>query len=517
MNGAIVIDKLTTFAASSATALRKLSDPLWKTLTFSLADDSVYPAKAVCAAIEKGGLSVAYGSTFLSRTIIKGARDYPLEAGKFPQPDVFASSLSLAVNDLGAVKPDITLSIPKAWAIIKTTEFPVTIKENLSNVVAYELDRITPFSSEDAYFDFKVIGEKEEKLILLIIAAKADPIKPYIEALAGKGLNVCRITVNISGIETLCRFADKKAENVFVEIRNDGYEGALFLNDMIAGSFSGTFNAEDNTSKLNMIAKEIAPLIDTLKIREKPALLNVIFRDNNPVLKEMLRSGLPCTVRVLNETGVNLKVPGYSNVFPYAAVGGALEALWTKAAGLNLLLRGLHEKPKAPVALTIILLLSIIIMWVLYIIAPLKIEEERAIEIDRQIALRKDEIKKIEALKKEIEAVKTELSAIHDFKQGKPMALNILKELTAILPKSAWLSRVRITETAVELEGYSASATGLLSKLEASSFFKKAEFASPTFRDAKMNADRFNIKMEIEGFTKETQVKKTASEKDEEE
>ena len=53
MNSAIVIDKLTTFAASSTLALRKLSDPLWRMLTFSLADDSVYPAKAVCAAIEK--------------------------------------------------------------------------------------------------------------------------------------------------------------------------------------------------------------------------------------------------------------------------------------------------------------------------------------------------------------------------------------------------------------------------------------------------------------------------------
>jgi general secretion pathway protein L len=156
-------------------------------------------------------------------------------------------------------------------------------------------------------------------------------------------------------------------------------------------------------------------------------------------------------------------------------------------------------------------------MWTLYIIAPLKIEEKRVIEIDRQIALRKDEIKKIVALKKEIEAVKTELSAISDFKQGKPMALNILKELTAILPKNTWLSRVRITETTVELEGYSASATGILSKLEASSYFKKVEFASPTFRDARMNADRFNIKMEIEGFTKETQVIKAVSEKNEEE
>ncbi|MBS1113512.1 MAG: Fimbrial assembly family protein, partial [Nitrospirae bacterium] len=97
------------------------------------------------------------------------------------------------------------------------------------------------------------------------------------------------------------------------------------------------------------------------------------------------------------------------------------------------------------------------------------------------------------------------------------MSLDILKELTAILPKSAWLSRVRVSETNVDLEGYATSASGLLSKLEASSFFKKVEFASPTFRDTRMNADRFNIKMEIEGVNTEALKVKEVTDDEEEE
>jgi general secretion pathway protein L len=83
----------------------------------------------------------------------------------------------------------------------------------------------------------------------------------------------------------------------------------------------------------------------------------------------------------------------------------------------------------------------------------------------------------------------------------------MLKELTTILPKSAWLTRVRLTDTAVEIEGYAASATELLPKLEESPFFKKVEFASPTFRDARLNSDRFVIKMEIEGTGSPGKVK----------
>jgi general secretion pathway protein L len=78
------------------------------------------------------------------------------------------------------------------------------------------------------------------------------------------------------------------------------------------------------------------------------------------------------------------------------------------------------------------------------------------------------------------------------------MVLNLIKEMTGVLPKNTWLSRLRITDSTIEIEGYSASATEILPKLEASTYLKKAEFSSPTFRDTRLNADRFIIKMEIE-------------------
>ena len=75
--------------------------------------------------------------------------------------------------------------------------------------------------------------------------------------------------------------------------------------------------------------------------------------------------------------------------------------------------------------------------------------------------------------------------------------------MTHALPKNTWLSRMRVTESTVEIEGYAASATDILPKLEGSPYFKKVEFASPTFRDSRMNSDRFIIKMEIEGLPEE--------------
>jgi general secretion pathway protein L len=204
----------------------------------------------------------------------------------------------------------------------------------------------------------------------------------------------------------------------------------------------------------------------------------------------------------LNETDIRIKLPGAQKDIPYAAVGGMFESLSPKARGVNLLSRGRYEMPKTPFGLTLALTLSLLALLVIYMVAPLRVEGRRLGEIDRQIAARKDEVRKVEALKKEIDELNTDITTIMNFKEGKPKALDIVKELTTILPKTTWLTRVRVTDTTVEIEGYASSATEMLPKLEASKLFKKAEFASPTFRDARMNSDRFVIKMEIEGIKK---------------
>ena len=130
---------------------------------------------------------------------------------------------------------------------------------------------------------------------------------------------------------------------------------------------------------------------------------------------------------------------------------------------------------------------------------PLYLEKQKIMAIDKEISARKETIKKIEILRKEYDSLQDGASAIEGFKQSKPDALEILKELTVILPKSAWLTRVHLNDASVAVEGYATSATNILPKIEASPYFTKVEFTSPTIRDIRMNADRFVIRMELEG------------------
>ncbi len=504
MTGAIALQKLVTISSESIARAKRLAKPLRKILFFSLADETILPKRALALSIEPGQLSIIYGSRFFSRIKVKGTRTSPFEEGKYPSPANVASALTLARNDLRALGSEITLSIPKAWAVARWAELPITVKENLADVISYELDRLTPFNSENAFYDFRILGEEDRKLRIMLIAAKDDLIKPYLEAIKEKGITVDRVTTSPSAIATFCSHSQTHQNIIFANIGAAGYEVGLVVDSLLTSFCADNIDPNDGSSSLDAVVEEINRCAAAAKRGGTPRL---VLCNGEEGLGKQLKEMLPSAISVLDGMDAALELPqGLGRISP-AAGGSMLESLWPQAKGFNLLQKGRREKPATPVIFTLVLVIALLALGILYIVAPLRVEEKRLEEIERRVAAIRGEVKKVEALKKQVDALESEVSTVNGFKKDKPMTLQILKELTAILPKSAWLTRVRITDTTVEIEGYAAAATDLLPKLEASPYLKKVEFASPTFRDVRLNSDRFVIKMEIEVPGKEAEGK----------
>ncbi len=497
------IRKITSAAFNTSAALRKVILPLRNVLAFNLADERITYKKELCVAIERSGVSVAYGTRFLSSVSVKGAKHYPSEDRAYPQPKEAASSVLLAINEFRAAGAGITLSIPKAWAVIKIAEFPVTVKKNLSDVIAYELDRLVPFSPEEAFYDFSITGETAEKITIVIAAAKADMLNGYREALGEAGLTVNRVTLNLMSLGALCHSLAKKKDFLFIGTDGDEYNGALFRAGSISGVANGRFSADDDTSRADTIAAEIKPLVAAAKKSNTAPQLFALLTGCRTALKERLRTSLAFPVSLLDEIDTGLNIPPGQKNLPYTAFGGVMESLRPGPQKFNLMSRGRHLKEKIPIGLSILLSALLIALWIVYLIAPIQVEKKRLGDIERQIRLRKSGMKDLETLNKEIDALNSEIETVSGFKENGPMTLTILRELTTILPTSVWLTRVRITQSTVEIEGNSSSASGILSKLESSKYFRKAEFSSPTFRDVRLGADHFNVRMEIRGSKEE--------------
>lgn len=542
INATMAYKRLNSLLPAATEKMRRIPVAIWKALSFSVADDRIAPKESLCISIEKGGISVAAGSRLFSRYRIKAFRQYPAEeSGQYPRPEKAASLAAASLADFKAGKAETIMCIPREWTIFQIADFPATVRENLPDAVSYELDRLTPLSPENAYYDYRVTGEREERLCISLTVANAEFVNRYLDAFRDKGVAVGVVTSETSAINALLRHIDasprspvsgyalklrerqtpgfrsaagwlrslpfrakalrqslksRKANIIYLKATDHAYELFLSAGGTIVSSHSGVAEAQDGRATGDAVAAEINRMAAALRARGKGMDFVASFNDVAPL---ELEERLSVPVRALRDADLKIVFTNRTGEVPHTAVGGVMESLSPQARGANLLSRGRHEREKTPLLATAVLALALFVIGIANLVMPLQMDEQRLHTIERQMAGLKEEVNKAEALQRERDRLDDEISTISGFKEDNPMTLAIIKDITAILPRSAWLTKLRITDKTVDIEGYaSVSPADLLPKLEASRYLQKVEFASPTVKDTRMNADRFVFKMEIE-------------------
>jgi Tfp pilus assembly protein PilN len=504
MIGTDAFDAFRTRVLNFVESDRQLWDAVHRVLTFSPADDEIAYGKKISVSIEKSRLSVVSASRFLSRVWINRFSTYPLGDEKYHEGrDHPHALLNYDIQLPRASGNGVTLCVPKSWVVVRTVELPPVVKEDLAGVVAYELDRLTPFGQDEAYYDFQPLEEKENKLTVLIAAAPAAPINRYIEWINSKGFQVERVTFNLSAGSALCRYIYCDDDFIFLEADSSGYEGALFKKGSMRQAFSGKFAGADPRSMAGEIISELDAIAGS---QGRAVRVAASLKDGANHLKEPLRASLRWPLDLVEEAGHRFS-KNLREGLSYAAAGSAIESLWPGSRALNLLSKDHRSSHKAPVTLTTLLVLAFFALTASNVFVPIIQEEKKLAKINSVLSFKLEEAKKVDALRKEIDNIQGEIARVNDFKNRRRPANAIFKELSKGIPNSAWLTRMRISESKLEIEGYASSATAILTSLEASDYFAKAEFASPIYKDVKRNAERFTMRMEMEGASKANEGK----------
>jgi Tfp pilus assembly protein PilN len=477
----------------------RISRSAWQALSLNLMNGIVLPETHIAASIERRGISIVKGSKFLSKVTLQDFKKYTFEEDGFSSPERVASTLSLALRELKSPRrAGMTLALPREWVIVRKAQLPSSVMETITAVVGFELDRLTPLGAENAYYDFRILDEEDGKINLVVVASRADLINQYLAAAEQEGIHIQNVTTNLSGIGTMSFYLGLPADAVCVDVDARGFEGGFFAQGTMTSTFGHIFD-NNGQSRSDTLISALAPIFQTGQ-ENNVAPQVVLFAKDAEYAMVQGRTGNRENIVNAHELERTLLKSG--DALPDRASGIVLEALWPKARGFNLLTKGVHATQKVPLAITTLLILLLLAAVVPYVLLPLQHEQDRLAQIEKQISLLKPDVKKVEGLRKDVKTLADEVNTIASFKESKPMTLAMLKEITQLMPKSAWLTRVHITESNVDLEGYASSATELIPKLERSPYLKKVEFASPTFRDQRLNSDRFVIKAEIEGVTK---------------
>lgn len=102
---------------------------------------------------------------------------------------------------LDARRRDIVLRLPGAAVLRRRIELPVAAEENLREVVAFDMERQTPFTADQVYFDVRVVrrfADRQRTLVELAVVPRS-LADPAVALLTGWGLPPAVIEVPGAG------------------------------------------------------------------------------------------------------------------------------------------------------------------------------------------------------------------------------------------------------------------------------------------------------------------------------
>jgi len=102
------------------------------------------------------------------------------------------------------------------------------------------------------------------------------------------------------------------------------------------------------------------------------------------------------------------------------------------------------------------------------------------------------------ALQAEVERLTGESRFLTAAKRRYPARVEVIEELSAVLPDHTSLSELRINGAEVQIVGSSAAASTLLALVDASPLFRRPRFRSPVTQDPRDGLERFNLSLELE-------------------
>ena len=127
---------------------------------------------------------------------------------------------------------------------------------------------------------------------------------------------------------------------------------------------------------------------------------------------------------------------------------------------------------------------------------PIK-DEIRLSRLHREIAEVQPSVESLRRDGEELRKVSQEISSVAELVERRGEILQILDELSRIVPGSAYLSNLRYRNRAVELQGSAKSASNLVPILERSPLFEDVGFNAPSTR-RRDDRESFSLKAELE-------------------
>jgi Tfp pilus assembly protein PilN len=434
----------------------------------------------------------------LTGWIPEDASEVVVKAGSDSSQQALRQAVLGLMPHFDVQRDSIYVCLPQQQAVVQEIYLPAAAGVNLTQVLDYEIERYLPFSREDVYYDYVPTAKKGDKISVMLFAVPKKGLAPLLDVLASVGIKVDGVETTATALANFMLFCagnfvdpiaavgghDGDLELLGVQNRDDGWRQVpelLYSYWLPKAKFAQAARHE----LLQQCAKSAAKLFSWGAGRD--ALSSV--GGEQPVPDDLVVAGN-------QRLGSGLEI-AHASVLP--AVGAALRGLREASFAGNILRAEVKsEQPISPLAYVNAVLAVLLVLGLCAWGATYPVKDELRL---RQLQA---ENKKLEpavaALRREEEALQKARGEQRFFvalDQRRGEALQVMDELSKIVPSGAYLSNLRYRSGAVELQGSAENASGLIPLLERSPVFENVGFNAPSNR-GRDNRETFSLKAELE-------------------
>jgi Tfp pilus assembly protein PilN len=343
-----------------------------------------------------------------------------------------------------------TVLLPRQDLIVRQINLPGVADQDLAAAVEFQMDGLHPYPEDDVTSSWARLPGTST--VVIAIARRA-AIDRYATLFAEAGIKIGAFTCSAAAIYSSLRlFGAAPAPAILAFDRVDDH--VEFYGESPARPlFSASFEAEEDRAGAMACAE----------LRIDPGT------EPRPLQDLVSAAPAPPYVAALASACPRLFLP--LNLLPKEQRQASSRVLWIPASVFG----------------------AVALMLAGALVAFPGYENRRYLRsLQAEIAKIEPRASRVAALDAQVEAVRRSTLVLDDFRRRAKADMDVLNEMTRILPPSTWLNMIEITRNQVILVGEADQAAPLLKVIDASPLFEASEFTTPPNRI--QNGEMFRIR-----------------------
>jgi hypothetical protein len=371
----------------------------------------------------------------------------------------------LGLRHLGA-----TVILPRHDVIVRQLSLPGVSDKDLPAAVGFQLDGLHPYPEDEVVASWSRLGGTPAVAVAIVRRAV---VERYATLFAEAGFKLGCFTCSATAIYSALRLFNAALPSEILAIEHSGDEVELYGESPTRPLFSASFPsiAARQSGESQPADPESASSSDSSKSYDDAraaglacAELRIHSSNEAPIEPRPLEELLHAAPALPYAAALASACPRLSlalNLLPVEQRQSSSRALWIPTAALG----------------AIVLLLA-------GALAAFPGYENRKYmrSLEAQIAAVQPLAKRAEALDRAAVAARLRTQQLDDFRRRSKADMDVLEEMTHILPPPTWLNMLEINRAQVLIAGEADQAATLLKTIDASPLFKSSEFLMPPVR-----------------------------------